>query len=80
MEYVSPAEEAVKYLLVRGWCLTKVRAADTANVPTKTRLTCQRRRKRGGLVEKHYEPDVLDLHKVSTPVELLVSGWVCRWV
>ena len=73
-EYTVPAEEAVKYLLVRGWCLNKVRVADMSNIPTKTKVTCLRRRKKDGVEERPYEPDVLDLSKVGTPVEALVTG------
>lgn len=78
---LEPAEDAVKYLLARGWSLNKVRPMDTHNIPYKQKMTCLRRlRKRVGSMsgrrreeETSYEPEVLDLSKVDTPIELLVS-------
>ena len=71
-EYTAPIEEAIKYLIIRGWLLSKVRVADTSGVPTRHRNMCLRRKKReDGTEEVPYEPEVLDLSKVSAPVEML---------
>ena len=77
----------MKYLLVRGWLLSKVRPMDIHSVPLKKKMTCIRRRKRraGSFIRKEekeaadYEPSVMDLSKVETPVELLVSVCVCEY-
>ena len=67
-----PIEEAIKYLIVRGWCLSKVRGADMSGVPSRPRTMClRRRRRRDGTEEVPYEPEVLDLTRVTAPVELL---------
>lgn len=71
----------MKYLLVRGWSLSKVKPMDTQSVPLKKKMTCIRRRRRraGSFIREEekqaadYEPSVMDLSKVETPVELLVS-------
>ena len=80
---IQPAEDAVKYLLARGWTLSKVKPTDTQSVPLKPKMTCLRRRRRraGSFVGReakeaaNYEPSVIDLSKVETPVELLVREW-----
>ena len=54
---------------------------DTQSVPLKKKMTCIRRRRRraGSFIREEekqaadYEPSVMDLSKVETPVELLVS-------
>ena len=74
----------MKYLLMKGWSLNKVRPLKTTNIPHKPKMTCMRRRKRralsmSGVAEESesYEPVVLDLSKVETPIELLVrSSWL----
>ena len=77
LEYVTPIEEAVKYLIVKGWCLSKVRAGDITGIPVRAKTLCLRKKKRkGGVEEPAYEPEVLDLSKVSTPVELLATAEV----
>ena len=74
-EYMTPIEETVKYLIVRGFFLSKVRAVDFSGIPLRTKTLCLRRRKRkDGTEEKVYEPEVLDLSKVSTPVKLLAMA------
>ena len=74
-EYTLPIEEAIKFLIVRGWCLSKVKAADLSGVPSRPKTICLRRKKRkDGTEEIPYEPDVLDLSKVSAPVELLAMA------
>jgi hypothetical protein len=75
MEYVTQIEEAIKCLIVRGWCLSKVRAADFSGIPTRPKTVCLRRRKgKDGVEVVPYEPEVLDLSKVSTPLELLAMA------
>ncbi len=77
-------EDTLKYLLARGWTLSKVRALDTQNIPKKPKMTCIRRKKKRAQSFNRqpeedttdfsdYEPLVLDLSKVEAPVELLVS-------
>ena len=75
-EYVAPIEEAIKYLIVRGWSLSKVRAADISGIPLRTKTLCLRKKKKkkDGSEEELYEPEVLDLSKVTTPVEMLATA------
>ena len=55
--------------------MSKVRAADFTGVPTRPKTICLRRRKRkDGTEDVPYEPEVLDLSKVSTPVEILAMA------
>ena len=52
-----------------------MRVADLTGVPARPRTVCLRRRRRqDGTEEIPYEPEVLDLSKVSTPVELLAMA------
>ena len=77
MEYVIPIEEAIKNLIVRGFCMNKVKAADLVGIPMRQKMQCLRRKKKkdgSGESEIPYEPEVLDLSKVSTPIEVLAMA------
>ena len=65
MEYLTPIEKSIKYLIDRGWCLSKVRAADISGIPIRARTRCLRKKKnKDGREEEVYEPEVLDLSRV----------------
>ena len=87
-DYLSQAEAMVKYLLARGWSISKHRQADR-NVPCKPRKTCvwtPKRRVKSkstgvrpptAIREEEvaflsYEPEVMDLEKVEVSIKLLV--------
>lgn len=75
---LGPAEAALKYLLARGWTLSKVRHVELDSLPTKPQMTCIRPKKRRtqsqeGEEERPYQPSVADLSKVEVPLDLLVS-------
>lgn len=79
--------EAIKYALIKGWSLSKVREAE--HPPLKQKTVCIRRPKnkktakekvRGRIQIDHeddvyYEPDVADLSKVGMGVDLFVSSF-----
>ena len=87
-DYLIQAEAMVKYLLARGWSISKHRQADR-NVPCKPRKTCvwtPKRRVKSkstgvrpptAIREEEvaflsYEPEVMDLEKVEVSIKLLV--------
>ena len=75
MEYITPIEEGIKFLLVRGWLLNKVRAADVTGIPNRAKTLCLRRKKgKDGKEEELHEPEVLDLSKASTTVPQLAMA------
>lgn len=75
--------EAIKFALLKGWSLSKVRDGAIQSIPVKQKMVCMKRpkRKKGTKKEKVevieeeiYEPDkIADLSKVPMGVELLVS-------
>ena len=83
------ATEAIKYAIIKGWSLSKVKEAESQ--PLKQKTVCmmrpkkkaasvgsgQKQRGKGSVdhIEEtiFYEPDVPDLSKVGMGVELLVS-------
>ncbi len=82
-ELLTPAEDALKYLMARGWTLSKTEPQDMQSIPRKPKMICMRRRKiRSRSFNRQpeedttdyssYEPVVLELSKVDIPVELRV--------
>lgn len=79
--------EAIKYVLIKGWILSKVKDGGFQNIPLRQKTVCMRppkkkHKQRGKEKEKQsegkeetifYEPDVPDLSKIGMRVELLVS-------
>ena len=68
----------MKFVLTRCYAHNKVRKSDKQSVPLRQKMTCLRRSKKRPKEEEqrehwHYEPEVMDLSRVETPIFLLVG-------